>query len=197
LKWLEISSITLDLLEVILNQIIIDKEELNKYLDVLCNCINETIPIISNSTRFNNLFLNQENFKLLSKLSHVTNFLFEKSQVKFFEYENDQNSVFKIINFNMNNLNNNNFDAFINSNSSNNNAIVFGNQKNIDLIFLKAHIYSFIYKSIGNMQKIKDVNFKSFTNEIMNFLESIIMKSKVFFIVYFKFNNFFNRILLH
>jgi len=165
---------------VIISKSIIDKEELNKYLEILCNCINETIPILSNSMKYNNLFLNQENFKLLYKLSQITNFLFERSEVKFYEYENDKNSIFKIINFNNANLSNNNFDTFVHSNINNSNALFIANQKIFDFTLLKTHIYSFIYKSIGTMQRFKEFNFKSFTNEIMNFLESLIFNSKVF-----------------
>lgn len=196
MRWLEISSITLDLLEIIINLSIIDKDELEKYLDILVNCINETIPIIANSIKLNNLFINQENFKLLTKFAQMTNYLLEKSQIKFFEFENEnKNSIFKIINFNTNNnsssssgnVNNNsnnaNFDAFGNNNFNNfvgNNNLNASNSKMLDLTFIKTHIYAFIYKSIGNAHKIKDVvNFKTFTNEIMNFLEAIILKHNV------------------
>lgn len=183
---------SLDLLEIIFNFCIIDQNELFKYLDILGNCINETIPIIANSIKLNNLFINQENFKLLTRLAQISSYLLDKSQVKFFEFESDKNSIFKIINFNTsisnssssNNNNNNNFDALANSNfllnsNNNNNNFNANSIKTLDLTFIKTHIYSFIYKSIGNAHKIKDANFKSFTNEIMNFLEALILKHNV------------------
>ena len=114
----------------------------------------------------------------------MVNYLLEKSQVKFFEFENEKNSIFKIINFNTNNSSNNintNFDAFYN-NSNNINNVNVSSTETFDLTFIKTNIYSFIYKSIGNAQKIKDANFKSFTNEIMNFLEAIILKHNVKFL---------------
>jgi len=189
LKWLEISSISLDLLEIIINLSIIEKEELQKYLDILVNCINDTIPIVASSTKLNNLLINQENFKLLTKLAQMANYILEKSQVKFFEYETEsKNSIFKIINFNTNNSSNNNsnsnFDAFSISNFGNANNVNANSSKTLDFTFIKTHIYAFIYKSIGNTQKIKEVTFKSFTNEIMNFLEAIILKHTVRFFLY-------------
>jgi hypothetical protein len=176
----------LDLFEIIINISVIDKDELNKYLDILGNCINDTVPIITNSIKFNNLFINQENFKLLTKLAHMANYLLEKSQLKFCEFENDKNSIFKIINSNTNFLSSNNstnFVAFFNNNFHFNNNIANAANANcaktLDLIFIKTHIYSFIYKSVENLQKIKEINFKSITNEIMNFLEAIILKHNV------------------
>jgi len=188
-----------DLLEVLVNQTIIDKQELEKYLEIFSNCINDTVPLISYSLKFNNLFINQENFKLLTKLAQMTHFLFERSQMKFYECDNDKNSIFKIINFNINNSANSNFpEMFQNSNS-----LVLGTNftnsisKSIDLNFLKIHIFSFIYKSICNTQKFREPTFKSFTNEIMNFLEVIILKYNVNIYICFYLSYLFYFKILH
>lgn len=185
-----------------INSCTIDKDELNKYLNLLSNCISDTIPIISSSIRFNNLFINQENFKLLTKFANIASYLLDKSQERFFEFDNEINSIFKIIYFNTNFANTNssncNFEVInncnfylINNNISSNvaNNIIASSNANcattLDLTFIKTHIYSFMYKSIGNVLKTKEINFKSFTNEIMNFLEVIILKHNVFFILIF------------
>lgn len=153
----------------------IEKDEINLYLEYLAFCINNTLPIISNLLFVNNLFLMQENFRFLTKFALLVNYLLDKSHIKNFE-NLDSNAIIKLININTSKL-------IFNNDININNDLLGSVNNNSNLTFVKINIYAYLYKAVDNLYKIKEISFKSITNELMNFLVSIIIKHEVIIII--------------